>query len=153
VAERVSDGANLGALARNAWSLGADGLVADAAGADLYARKTIRASAGHVFELNTLVCRDLAAAARALADALGGRLAAAVAARGREAAAIPIGSYPRPAHLVVALGNEASGLSARLLAAADDRITIPLVRGADSLNVAAASAVLLWALVGGSPPI
>jgi tRNA G18 (ribose-2'-O)-methylase SpoU len=44
------------------------------------------------------------------------------------------------------LGTEGDGLSRRALAAADTIVTIPMDRGVDSLNVAAASAVALWAL-------
>ena len=44
------------------------------------------------------------------------------------------------------LGAEGDGLSRRALAAADTVVTIPMAGGVDSLNVAAASAVALWAL-------
>jgi tRNA G18 (ribose-2'-O)-methylase SpoU len=44
------------------------------------------------------------------------------------------------------LGAEGDGLSARALRAADTVIEIPMAGGVDSLNVAAASAVALWAL-------
>jgi tRNA G18 (ribose-2'-O)-methylase SpoU len=44
------------------------------------------------------------------------------------------------------MGTEGDGLSRAALAAADTIVTIPMSRGVDSLNVAAASAVALWAL-------
>jgi tRNA G18 (ribose-2'-O)-methylase SpoU len=44
------------------------------------------------------------------------------------------------------LGAEGDGLSRYALAAADSVVTIPMAGGVDSLNVAAASAVALWAL-------
>ena len=49
----------------------------------------------------------------------------------------------RPALL---LGAEGTGLSARAMAAADARVVIPMCRGVDSLNVAAAAAVAFWEL-------
>jgi tRNA G18 (ribose-2'-O)-methylase SpoU len=45
------------------------------------------------------------------------------------------------------LGSEGDGLSARALRVADTVVTIPMAGGVDSLNVAAAGAVALWALV------
>jgi tRNA G18 (ribose-2'-O)-methylase SpoU len=49
----------------------------------------------------------------------------------------------RPALL---LGAEGSGLSRAALAASDRRVVIPMRRGVDSLNVAAAAAVAFWEL-------
>ena len=44
------------------------------------------------------------------------------------------------------LGAEGDGLSRAALVAADTVVTIPMLHGVDSLNVAAASAVALYAL-------
>jgi tRNA G18 (ribose-2'-O)-methylase SpoU len=49
----------------------------------------------------------------------------------------------RPALL---LGAEGPGLSAAAQAASDHRVVIPMARGVDSLNVAAAAAVAFWEL-------
>ena len=51
----------------------------------------------------------------------------------------------RQSKLLLALGNEAAGLSRALLAAADYRLRIPTVRGkAESLNVAACGAICMY---------
>jgi tRNA G18 (ribose-2'-O)-methylase SpoU len=44
------------------------------------------------------------------------------------------------------LGAEGDGLSRAAIHAADSVVTIPMLHGVDSLNVASASAVALWAL-------
>ena len=44
------------------------------------------------------------------------------------------------------MGTEGDGLSARTVASADSVVRIPMAGGVDSLNVAAASAVAMWAL-------
>lgn len=44
------------------------------------------------------------------------------------------------------MGAEGDGLSRRALAAADSVVTIPMTGGVDSLNVASAAAVALWAV-------
>ena len=51
-----------------------------------------------------------------------------------------------PERVAMVLGSEGDGLSRSALAAADTVVTIPMLHGVDSLNVASASAVALWAL-------
>jgi tRNA G18 (ribose-2'-O)-methylase SpoU len=51
-----------------------------------------------------------------------------------------------PERLALVFGAEGDGLSARALEAADRVVTIPMAHGVDSLNVAAAAAVVLYAL-------
>ena len=51
-----------------------------------------------------------------------------------------------PERLAVVMGTEGDGLSARTVASADSVVRIPMTGGVDSLNVAAASAVAMWAL-------
>lgn len=52
----------------------------------------------------------------------------------------------RPERVALAFGAEGDGLSRAALAAADTVVTIPMSGGVDSLNVAAAASVALWAL-------
>ena len=48
--------------------------------------------------------------------------------------------------LAVLLGSEGSGLSPETIACCDDTVRIPMAHGVDSLNVAAAGAVVFWQL-------
>jgi len=93
-------------------------------------------------ELPLVVPDTLLSGALSLRETLGARLVAATT--GSDA--VPLERFRRPAHLLLALGSESEGLSPELLAAADARVTVPLEGGVDSLNVAAATAVLLHAL-------
>ena len=52
-----------------------------------------------------------------------------------------------PEKIAVVMGSEGDGLGWRALAAADVKVEIPMLNGVDSLNVAAASAVALYALL------
>jgi tRNA G18 (ribose-2'-O)-methylase SpoU len=65
------------------------------------------------------------------------------------AAGEPIGdarvSRSGDARLAIVVGNEGSGVSSELVAAADRTVAIP-VRGVESLNVAVATGILLYAL-------
>jgi tRNA G18 (ribose-2'-O)-methylase SpoU len=62
--------------------------------------------------------------------------------------AVPLHEFTanRPERVAMLLGSEGDGLSARALRSADTIVTIPMEGGVDSLNVAAAAAVALWAL-------
>jgi tRNA G18 (ribose-2'-O)-methylase SpoU len=145
VAEGLADPANLGAVIRNARAFGMD-LVLHGAGADPWSRRAIRAAMGHGFSLPVVGCQDLPAAVAAVRGALGpgARTLAAVV----QPQAVPLRDYRAPERVVLLVGNEGAGLSAPLRSLADDAVTIPLAPGVDSLNVAAATAVLLWSLQG-----
>ena len=54
--------------------------------------------------------------------------------------------YTEQPRLALLVGTEGTGLSPRWLAGADQQVMIPMAAGIDSLNVAAATAVALWAL-------
>lgn len=143
VAEGLADPANLGAVIRSARALGVD-LVLHGGGADPWSRRAIRAAMGHGFGLPVVRAADLPAAVAAVRRSLGpgARTVAAVVQEG----AVPLPGYRAPARMVLLVGNEGVGLSPPLRALADDAVTIALAPGVDSLNVAAAAAVLLWAL-------
>ena len=57
----------------------------------------------------------------------------------------------REARLALVLGNEGDGLDPATIAACDCAVRIPMARGVDSLNVAAASAVAFWTLAALKP--
>lgn len=143
VAEGLADPANLGAVIRNARAFGV-ALVLHGRGADPWSRRAIRAAMGLSLSLPVVGCEDLPAAVDRVRRALGpsARAVAAVV----QPEAVPLFDYHPAGRAIVMVGNEGAGLSAPLRARADDAVTIPLSPGVDSLNVAAATAVLLWSL-------
>lgn len=141
VAEALADPRNLGALVRNVAAFSADLLIADASGADLFSRLAIRASVGNVFHVPTLVSDDLPTTITTLARTLG----ATVIAGTPDGAATPLPGFAFPRQRILLVGNEGAGLSPQLLALADARVRIPVDPASDSLNVSAATAVLLYA--------
>jgi tRNA G18 (ribose-2'-O)-methylase SpoU len=142
VAEALADPRNLGALVRNVAAFSADLLVADAHGADLYSRLAIRTSVGNVFRVPCLVSDDLRTTITGLARELPAMIIAATPAADAE----PLHTFEAPLKHILLVGNEGAGLSPNLLALADHRVRIPIAAASDSLNVAAATAVLLYAL-------
>jgi tRNA G18 (ribose-2'-O)-methylase SpoU len=141
VAQGLGDPVNVGALARDCRAFAADLLLLDARGADPFSPRAVRASMGHVLSQPLAIVDDLAAEVTRL-RAQGRRvLAATLSPR-----ATPLPRLVRPRHAVLLLGHEGDGLRPDLLALADEEVTIPIAAEVDSLNVAAAAAVLLYAL-------
>ena len=141
-AEGLADPRNLGALVRNAAAFEVDLVVVDARGADLLSRLAIRASVGNVFRVPWVVSPELPATVAQLRRELPAKVLAATP----RAGALGLRGLEAPARRVVVVGNEGDGLSASLLALADVEVRIPVAEQSDSINVAAATAVLLYAL-------
>lgn len=141
VAQGLGDPANVGALVRDCRAFGADLLLLDARGADPFSPRAVRAAMGHVFDQPLTVSDDLARdVARLRAE--GRRVLAATL----SPTATPLPRLVRPAHAVLLLGHEGEGLRRDLLDLADEEVRIPIAPEVDSLNVAAAAAVLLYAM-------
>lgn len=143
VLEDIVDHTNVGAIFRSVAALGADAILVSPRCADPLYRRSVRVSMGAVFsipwtrcdvwpnELDDLRSQDFTVAALAL-----------------EEGAVPLDGFAQqvPGRVALILGAEGDGLSRAAMAKADAIVTIPMAMGIDSLNVAAASAVALWAL-------
>jgi RNA methyltransferase, TrmH family len=136
-----NDPGNLGTIIRTADAAGADGVIVDG-GADPYNGKAVRASAGSLFHVP--VVAYAAEALVAMTDELAMRVLA-TSGTGRRDLDDLIDSGDLSAPTVWLFGSEAHGLPSSLLGAADETVRIPLYGRAESLNVAAAAAVALYA--------
>lgn len=141
VAVGFTDPSNVGALVRAARALQVDHMLVDVEGADPFARKAIRASAGHVFSVGMTRCADLLEQTMELRDSLDAELLALTPAGDTGLHAVE-GRGAR----IVAFGSEGPGLPVSWLEAADARVRIDLAEDVDSLNVASAAAVTFYAL-------
>ena len=139
----VRDPGNAGTVLRTADAAGADGVIFSDASVDPYNSKCVRASAGSLFHLPVVVGSTLTEASAALARA-GVRVLAADGSAGRQLDELEAagGLAPPTAWL---FGNEAWGLPAGLLALADKAVAVPIYGQAESLNLASAAAVCLYA--------
>jgi TrmH family RNA methyltransferase len=139
----VRDPGNAGTVLRTADAAGADGVVFSDASVDPYNSKCVRASAGSLFHLPVVAGSPLREAAAALRGA-GLQILAAEGGAGRELDDLESdGALGRPTAWL--FGNEAWGLPADLLALADQAVAVPIYGRAESLNLAAAAAVCLYA--------
>lgn len=140
VIDGVSDTTNIGAIFRSGAALGIDAVLLTAASCDPLNRRSVRVSMGSVFlvpwayidnpqqQLNELGFRTVA---MALTD---------------DSIALDDPRLMRQPRLAIMLGTEGDGLDKQIIAAADFTVTIPMHRGVDSLNVAAAAAIAFWQL-------
>src|SRR5262245_55878708 len=139
----VRDPGNAGTVLRTADAAGADGVIFTDASVDPYNSKCVRSSAGSLFHLPIALGVRVSDAVAAVRDAGLGVLAADGSARlGLEDAELA-GRLAQPTAWL--FGNEAWGLPADLAALADDRVAVPIYGRAESLNLAAAAAVCLYA--------
>ena len=138
VLDGIQDPGNAGTILRTADAVGCTGLVCLENTVDIFADKTVRAAMGSLFHVPVAAgvsAPELLAAAkekelRLYATALDSGAQPHFAA-----------DYRQPAMIV--FGNEGNGVTAELLAAAE-KLYIPMVGQAESLNVAAAAAVVLY---------
>ncbi|HTX71523.1 MAG TPA: RNA methyltransferase [Rectinemataceae bacterium] len=135
----LRDPANAGSLFRSAAALGCDGLLIRG-GLDLYARRVLRTSMGASFMLPW--ARLGSPDDLAVFDALGFQRAACVLGGG----AADLRDFERPPRLLLVFGDEAYGLAPIWREACQHRLTLPMESGMDSLNVAVAAAIFLYAL-------
>ena len=141
LAADVRDPGNAGTLIRTADAVGAAGVVLAGHSVDAYNPKTVRASVGSLFHLPVALEPDPAAAVDAARDA---GLTVLAAEGGGEVDLFAADDLLR-GPVAWLFGNEAWGLPAGLAAHADHRVAIPIPGSAESLNLATAAAVCLYA--------
>jgi tRNA G18 (ribose-2'-O)-methylase SpoU len=143
VLEDVNNHTNLGAIFRCAAALGIDAVLLSPSCADPLYRRSVRVSMGEVFAVPYARAEPWPLALDQL------RVAGfTVLALTPDAAAVPLKALGQAERVrpAILLGAEGPGLSAQALTAADVAVRIPMRRGVDSLNVAAAAAVVCWEL-------
>ena len=148
VLENITDSTNIGAIFRSAAALGMDGILLDPSCCDPFYRRAVRVSMGTVFQipwawltekafqwpesgLSTLKTLGFSSVAMALTD---------------NSISIEDPILAQTDKLAIVLGSEGNGLSADTIARCDYTARIPMFHGVDSLNVAAAGAVIFWQL-------
>ena len=141
VLENVSDPANLGAVARSCEALGVDALVLiGEGGCDMYSPKAQRAAMGALMRLPV---------AKADADELFLALSAVdvpAYAAALDETALPLNEVDFSAGAAVFIGNEGHGLTGETVLRCARNIIIPIKGGSESLNAAAAAAIIAYVL-------
>ena len=138
VLEDITNHTNVGAIFRSAAALGVDAVLVTPACYDPLYRRAVRVSMGTVFQVPwTRIGEDAHAnlgfktAAFALTD---------------NSVSLDDPALNAEERLALVFGTEGDGLAHDTIARCDYTVRIPMARGVDSLNVAAASAVAFWQL-------
>jgi TrmH family RNA methyltransferase len=135
----VRDPGNAGTVLRTADAAGAGAVIFAGAAVDPYNGKAVRASAGSLFHVDVVRADDPLATVAALRA--GGYTVLAADGYGP----VPLDRAPLRPPTAWLFGSEAHGLPAEVAAAADARVRVPIHGRAESLNLAAAAAVCLYA--------
>lgn len=139
VLDGIQDPGNVGSLLRTAAALGCAVTLALPGTADLWNAKVVRSAVGMQFRHPAVGCTE--------PDLLQFLEAQAVPLWGAAADGEPLGgTVEGPPGLAIAVGNEGAGLTPSLRAACRRLVSIPMVPGAESLNVAVAAGILLHVL-------
>ncbi|HET7415821.1 MAG TPA: RNA methyltransferase [Arthrobacter sp.] len=167
---RMRDPGNAGTVLRAADAAGADAVVLTSSSVDIYNPKAVRATAGSIFHLPIVLGQDYQHLTAQLRDYGISLLAAdgqgdqdldalqdqsvrrhlveggALTADNGEQAGMNVTSAPAlEAPTAWIFGNEAQGLNAVELSSADYRVAVPIYGGAESLNLATAATLCLYA--------
>lgn len=143
ILENVVDPTNVGAIFRSVAAIGADAVLVTPRCSDPFYRRAIRVSMGTVLQVPWTRVGEWPAT-RELLTASGFHLAAL--ALNDRAVSLRDFAVDPPDRIALAVGTEGDGLTREALEASDTIVQIPMRHGIDSLNVAAAAAVAMWAL-------
>ncbi len=139
IVDGITNAENMGVIVRNCVCFGVDALLVLPTSCDPYLRRSVRNSMGNIFQMPVIYIQDTVQELQRLRDN-GYRI---------------IGAHPHPKSIdirtgnfsgknIIVLGAEGHGISKEVLDLCDEFVTIPMKEGVDSLNVASASAVMLW---------
>lgn len=147
VLENVMNPTNIGAIFRSAAALGMDAVLLTCAGSDPLYRRASRVSMGNVFLIPWTYLPEEGDWTQLLRSF--GFRTVAMALRD-DSVRLDDPRLAAEEKLAIVMGTEGDGLASTTIASCDYTVKIPMYRGVDSLNVAAASAVAFYEL--GLPP-
>ena len=143
ILEDIVDHTNVGAVFRSVAALGVDAVLITPRCADPLYRRTVRVSMGTVFQVPWTRIENWPEGVQVLRE--NGFTVAAFALTDTAISLDDLAAH-LPDRLAMIFGTEGDGLSRRAVEGADLVVKIPMAGGVDSLNMAAASAVAIWAL-------
>lgn len=138
VCDKVQDPGNLGTIIRTAHAAGVDGIILTKGTVDIYNEKTIRSTMGSIFYIPIYYDDSEFTIIKKLKD----KGVALVTTSLQESK--NFFNENLKGKVMLAVGNEGNGISEELFNLADKKVKIPMPGGAESLNVAVASAIILF---------
>ena len=139
ILEDIQNPLNLGAIFRCAYSLGGKKIILSDKCADVYSPKTLRSGMGSIFKSDFYVCNDIGEFIEKQM-AVGNR----VFCTHLHSESLTLGSFDFLPTDSIVIGNEGHGVSEKTVSACSGSVIIPMTEGAESLNAATASSILIW---------
>ncbi len=136
----IMNSENMGVIVRNCAAFGVQALLVGDSSCDPYLRRSVRNSMGNIFSLSIVYFKNIADELRSLHTQHNVSMIAA------DAHTNSVLSHQMDAtkNCCIVLGSEGSGISEKVLSVCNEAVTIPMRSNVDSLNVANASAVLMY---------
>ena len=129
----INDPGNMGTIIRSAEAFGFNDIILMPETVDIYNEKTLRASMGSIFRLNIVQ--------RSIEDI--SQLKSSYKLLAADMKGYDINEYEIKENLILAIGNEANGLSKEIRNLTDDFVKIPMKGQIESLNAAIAASILM----------
>lgn len=146
IMENVMNPTNVGAIFRSAAALKIDGIILTTGCSNPLYRRAIRVSMGTVFQIPWTFFSDEMWPGKGMKFLHSNGFKTAAMALTDDSVSIDDKSLKQENKLAIILGTEGEGLCQHTIDKSDYTVKIPMAKGVDSLNVAAASAVAFWEL-------
>ncbi|MFM7058933.1 MAG: TrmH family RNA methyltransferase [Planctomycetota bacterium] len=137
--DRITDPENVGALIRIASAFGAAGVIFGPGSADPFSRRVLRVSMGNALFLPVAETQNI----EDLLQELGCHHGMTIAGTLLDPIAQTLSEYSFAPRTVLVFGNEYDGISSGVKDRLNARLTIPMLNGTDSLNVAVSAGIFL----------
>ncbi|HFU77106.1 MAG TPA: RNA methyltransferase [Epsilonproteobacteria bacterium] len=137
--DEISSTQNIGAIARSAAAIGIHSYMLPSYGPHPYSRRALRVSMGHISMLKTHIYSDIKETIQALKKNGYYIYAAEVTENSTALAKVKVKEK-----WVLLMGHEGTGLSSEILALCDEVITIEMMEGIKSFNVAIAASIIMY---------
>ncbi|MCM0650610.1 RNA methyltransferase [Clostridium swellfunianum] len=140
LADKLQDPGNMGTIIRSAHAAGAAGVIVTKGTVDVYNEKTLRSTMGSIFNIPIIEDVDLK-----ITDCLktkGFKLIVSSLEDSKNFYDTDLNQ-----NIIIAVGNEGSGISQEIYKLADIKVKIPMPGNAESLNAGAAASIMLFEIV------
>ncbi|MBW9151127.1 RNA methyltransferase [Clostridium estertheticum] len=140
LADRIQDPGNMGTIIRTAHAAGALGVILTKGTVDIYNEKTLRATMGSIFKIPIIYDNDLSLVQKLKKS--GFKLVTSSLDTDKNFYDIDL-----KGKIIISVGNEGNGISDEVYEICDLKIKIPMPGGAESLNAAVASSIMMYEVV------
>lgn len=137
--DEITSTENIGSIARSAAALGIDSYLLPEQGPHPYGRRALRVSMGHVSMLKTHLYKDIFQTLKTLKEN-GYTIFAAEITQD----SIPLSDLQVPEKWVLLMGHEGKGIAKEVLQSCDKVVSIEMVEGIKSFNVAVAASIMMY---------